>query len=402
MDKILSVAAIGVGNRTRKYLTYITDHPEAVRLDSVVETNPERLACAKAEYGLDASVCFPDADSFFAEKRPVDAVIIGTPDRTHYDLCMQAIACGYHVLLEKPVAESEEKCRAIARAAHGAGVLVFVCYELRYHPYWLKVKEIHDSGQLGTLISVDYTVNVGLDRMTHAYVRGQWSKAGESAPIFLAKCCHDVDAALWITGTHVKNMASVGSLRWFREENAPEGSALRCKDCAIEKTCPFSAVDLYRRRGEWTDNFVVPPGKTKAEVIEEELSEGPLGRCVYHCGNDVMDNQVVIMTTDKGVNITLQMVCLTREDGRFFRMVFSEGELFADGESIRIRRHDRTPEEVQDFSEVMHLPFHSYSDLNLVADFLETIRHPEHNPLSIDDAIESEIVCLRADGKLLI
>ena len=47
MDKILSVAAIGVGNRTRKYLTYITDHPEAVRLDSVVETNPERLACAK-------------------------------------------------------------------------------------------------------------------------------------------------------------------------------------------------------------------------------------------------------------------------------------------------------------------------------------------------------------------
>ena len=46
-----------------------------------------------------------------------DAVLITTPDDVHFDPCMKAIDAGLHVLLEKPIAQRLDECRAIARRA---------------------------------------------------------------------------------------------------------------------------------------------------------------------------------------------------------------------------------------------------------------------------------------------
>ena len=395
---MIKIAALGIGNRTRKYLKYVVAHPESVRLEAIVEYDAGRLEEAKAEYGLEDSQCYSDADVFFSEKRAVDAVIIGTPDHVHYEQCMAAIRNGYHVLLEKPIAQNIGQCLEIDEAARKAGVKVQVCYVLRFHPYYIKLKEILHQGSLGKIISIHHTIDVGLDRMLHTYVRGPWGIEKDTTPIFLSKCCHDVDILLWLVNGRPGRVSSFGSLRWFRPENAPDGSSERCIDCPVEESCPFSAVDLYRRRKAWTDNFLVKEGHTKEDAIEEELRDGRFGRCAFRCGNDVMDNQITSFYTTDGISVDITMVSMTREDGRSLRVNCAYGEIFADGNTIKVRHFNSNKEEIYDFTEINKLPLHSYADLAVVKDLLDSIQDPGHLEGSpIHEAVDSHLLCFKAE-----
>ena len=393
------IAAIGLGNRTRKYLKYLEAHPEAGRVSMIVEPNPERLKEIKAQYGLHSRDCFSSVEDFFACRREVDAVIIGTPDETHYSICLKAIGYGYHCLVEKPVAQTARECEDLCAVAGRQGVVVCVCYVLRYFPFYLKLKEIIDSGELGPIISVSHIENVGLDRMTHAYVRGIFSKSEESSPMFLSKCCHDVDLLLWLTGKHVEKVASFGELNWFRPDNAPEGSAFRCVDCKVEADCPYSAVDLYERRRDWISNFLVPKGETIDSVIAAELREGRFGRCVYHCGNDVVDHQVVGLKMTDGTDIGITMDAFTLKDQRVTKIECAFGEIEADEKTLTVTHFRRGKQEIFNFSEIFNRPLHGNADLSVMEDFLKAVADPLNHKVrcSIADALESHLVCFRAE-----
>ena len=72
--------------------------------------------------GLRPSQCFSDVDSFFLDPVKADAVLICTPENAHFRPAMLALDHGYHVLLEKPIAQTLEECRAIAEKADTRGL----------------------------------------------------------------------------------------------------------------------------------------------------------------------------------------------------------------------------------------------------------------------------------------
>ena len=224
LSRPVRIVVIGAGNRAHKYLEYARRNPEQLRLAAIVEVNDLRRRAMADAFGLPDKYCYAHYDDFFAEGLDADMVLISTPENAHFDPAVKAIDAGYHVLLEKPIAQRLDECREIARRARRR-VLVGVCHVLRYHPYFAKIRELVASGRLGHVVSVNHTASVGLDRATHSYVRGIFRRESEANPILLAKCCHDIDFLLWLTGSHCRRLSSFGSLRWFRAENAPEGSA---------------------------------------------------------------------------------------------------------------------------------------------------------------------------------
>lgn len=250
---------------------------------------------------------------------------------------MKAIEAGYNVLLEKPIAQSLPECCRIAEAARRKGVIVGVCHVLRYHPYFIKIKEIVDSGQLGEIISISHLAAVGLDRTTHGFVRGMWRREEITNPMLISKCCHDIDFLLWLTEARCRKLSSFGSLRWFRAENAPKGSTPRCIDCPLEKECPYSAVDLYYNRRDWISNFDVPEGATLDEVILRQLRTGDYGRCVFRCDNDVVDHQIVSMEMENDVTISFSMDAFTLGDQRETHIRLTHGEIDGDERILRVR-----------------------------------------------------------------
>lgn len=394
----VTIIAIGAGNRTNKYLEYAARHPERLKLAGVVEINEIRRRTTAERFGLEPERCFTNYDSFFENPLPADAVLIATPENEHFEPCMKAIEAGYDVLLEKPIAQTLSECCRIEEAARRKGVIVGVCHVLRYHPYFIRIKEIVDSGELGEIISISHLVAVGLDRTTHGFVRGMWRREEITNPMLISKCCHDIDFLLWLTEARCRKLSSFGSLRWFRAENAPEGSAARCLDCRIESECPFSARDLYYVRRDWVSNFDVPPGATLDATILEELRTGMLGRCVYRCDNDVVDHQLLSMEMDDEVTMSLSMEMFTNDDFRKTHIRLTGGEIDGDERTLRVRRFRGGDAETYDFSDIAGQPFHAGADLQLIGDFIRALRDPSRPFLTtIDDSIESHRICYAAE-----
>lgn len=401
IDGQVSIVLVGAGNRAKTYAEYAIRYPKRLKIVGVVEPISFRRECIAKRFSLPESSCFIDYTHFFEHPKMADAVLISTSDDLHYQPTIAAIDKGYHVLLEKPIAQSVEECREIAQRARRAGVVVGVCHVLRYHPTFLKIKELLDNNALGRLMSMEHEEAIGIERMTHAYVRGIWRRGADSNPIILSKSCHDIDLISWLLGERCRTIFSSGSLTWFRRENAPEQSADRCLDCRIEQKCPYSAVDLYLRRKSWLRHFDIKDNDEVQQIVEE-LRHGLYGRCVYHCDNDVADHQSVLMELENGVTVNFMLNGITKKSMRKTHIIGSMGELMGDEFQFTLYDHSSGTTQVFDFTKEAVEPFHAGADLALIADFVTAVLNPNYDfRVSIEKSLESHSIAFAAEQSRL-
>jgi predicted dehydrogenase len=224
-----------------------------------------------------------------------------------------------------------------------------VCHVLRYRPYTKLVKRLLDEGRIGDVMSVQHLEPVGHWHYAHSYVRGNWRRSDLASFMLLAKSGHDIDWLRHIVDRPIERVSSFGSLTHFVRARQPAGAADRCVDCAVEPECAYSAPRLYlgrlaAGRTGWpvsviTDD-VTEPG------VRAALRDGPYGRCVYTCDNDVVDHQVVAMEFEGGATATFTMTAFTPHQDRRTQIFGTRGSLDGDGE--RVRLHDFVTGEVSE------------------------------------------------------
>ena len=123
---------IGAGARGQIYARYAQEHPEELRIIAVAEPKADRRALMCRAYGIPADRAFSNWEDLMARPQMADAALICTLDDMHTEPTLAALKQGYHVLLEKPMSNSETECRAIAAAAEEAQRVLSVCHVLRY------------------------------------------------------------------------------------------------------------------------------------------------------------------------------------------------------------------------------------------------------------------------------
>ncbi len=338
---VVRLALIGAGDRGNSYARWAFGNPGRIEFAAVAEPDAERRERFATAHGISPDAAFSGWEELLATDLGIDAVIIATQDKDHAGPAIAAAARGYDILLEKPLAPSPEDCVRIVDAVNEAGVMLAVCHVLRYAPYTQLVKELVDGGAIGEVVSVQHHEPVGFWHQAHSFVRGNWRREDLSSFMLLAKSCHDIDWLQHIVGRDIARVSSFGGLRHFRPENRPDGAADRCLDCSVEPDCPYSAPRLYFGRlhaGEhrWPLSVVTPV--FTEEALTAALREGPYGRCVYACDNDVVDHQVVAMEFDGGVSATFTMNAFNTGGHRRTRVFGTRGELVCDGESVTV--HD--------------------------------------------------------------
>jgi predicted dehydrogenase len=210
---------------------------------------------------------------------------------------------------------------------------------LRYRPYTRLLKDIVDSGRIGTVQSVQHLEPVGWWHHAHSFVRGNWRRTDRASFMLMAKSCHDIDWLRHIVGRPIERVSSFGSLRHFRPENRPPGAADRCLDCAVEADCPYSAPRLYL--GRLRDGRTGWPVSVITDDVTEigvlaALRDGPYGRCVYACDNDAVDHQVVALEFAGGATATFQMVAFTPHLDRRTQIFGTRGSIDGDGERLTV------------------------------------------------------------------
>ncbi|MCE7002997.1 Gfo/Idh/MocA family oxidoreductase [Kibdelosporangium philippinense] len=329
----VTIAIVGAGSRGTTYAA------SAVKAGAQIVAVAEPRAAARAQFT--EAEHFEDWRELLERPRLADIAVIATQDQYHAEPAVALAGKGYHLLLEKPMATSEADCSRIVQAAEDAGVMLAVCHVLRYTPYSRALKQVVDSGRIGDIVSVEHLEPVGWWHQAHSYVRGNWRREDESSFMLMTKSCHDLDWLAYIIGRPAERVSSFGSLYEFRPERKPEGAADRCLDCAIEPTCAYSAPRIYtpfldKPHKKWPLSIVTLD--RTPEGLMTALREGPYGRCVYSCDNDVVDHQVVNIEYEGGVTASFTMTAFAAYSHRKTRIFGTRGSIDGDGETIAI--HD--------------------------------------------------------------
>lgn len=308
MSGLLTIAVLGCGSRGRTYSKIIASLGDRYRLTAAADHGAVRRAAVQALAPAGQIRGFDSAEELFAAGRQADVLIIATQDFQHFDHAMAALELGYDILLEKPAAESLERCEEIDKRARELGRRVALCFVLRYTPFYSTVKRVIASGRLGRVISMRTHEGVEPFHQAHSFVRGHWSKKADSTPMIVAKCSHDADLLCWLGGAPAAAISSDGDRSWFRAENTPPGAPPRCTDgCPVAADCMYDAHHYLTDKRRWLG--MVMDGWEDADdaTVIDFLKTSPWGRCVYQCDNDVVDHQVLAGELTNGITITHTM-----------------------------------------------------------------------------------------------
>lgn len=377
--KPVELLIIGAGSRGSRYAQYAAERPELVRVVGVADPRDFYRNQLAQKYGVAPENVLADWRPFIERPKFADAVIIATPDVLHLDPALAFAQQGYDILLEKPMAPDPASCRQIVEAALENKSLFAVCHVMRYTNYSQKMKELVASGLIGDIVSVQHLEPVGFWHYAHSYVRGNWRNEKSSSFMLLAKSCHDIDWLRYIIGRPCIEVSSFGSLKYFRKENKPlaAGAALRCLDCAFEPDCAYSAKRFYLNlldQGKLGWPLDVMTTEFSREGVMTALREGPYGRCVYECDNDVVDHQVVNLLYDNGVTASFTMIGESETRDRQTIIFGTKGELRGNGE--KIFHYDfltGKTREIEIEQPPTSIQGHGGGDYNLIKTFVEAV-----------------------------
>ena len=211
--RTVRLAILGFGQRGMIYAAYAKQHAEEFVVTAITDIDPQKREIAAREYGCPV---FDSYEKMLSSGVDADIIAVATQDCDHPEHTVACMEKGYDVLLEKPIANTLEGCAKIESTAKKYGRKAIVCHVLRFTPFYSAVKDVIDAGELGDIVTVSTSENVGYYHQAHSFVRGPWRNSGSSSPMILAKCCHDMDLLRWLIGKKCEKAASFGNLTYFR------------------------------------------------------------------------------------------------------------------------------------------------------------------------------------------
>ena len=400
----VTFAVVGLGGRASAYLAALREfYPDGHAVVAVADPDPKKRLRAAQEYAVPESGLFETDLELMEQPRLADVAIVGTQDALHYRETVALLEKGYDIILEKPIStKMDELLDLRRRAAAYPNQMVAVCHVLRHTAFFSRIRQIIESGKLGRVVTIQQNENIGFYHFAHSYVRGPWKCADTSGPLAITKSCHDMDILLWLSGQRCTQVSSFGSLHHFDAAHAPQDAPLRCTDgCPHSVVCPYDAGKIYL-----TDNVGWPTDMLTTDLSREgrlkALREGPYGRCVYHCDNDVVDRQVVNLEFDNGAVAGFTMTAFTTDMARQLKVCGTKGQITADMNANTVSLHRfgesgpreitlETPPQTNNYG-------HGGGDYYLMRDFVRAVQSGgDGNLSSARVSLQSHLICFAAE-----
>jgi len=296
MTKKLNFGVIGAGSRAHS-LVRTAMQDKRIDLVALCDIHPGALeeynGICKRELGHEAKT-YTDFYEFL-DHPDLDAVIVSTPDYLHHNMAVETLKADKHLFLEKPVGLNLEQMHDIVTHAVKSDKILEIGYVLRYAPFFVKMKELIETGKIGRPLFVQ-----ALEEYYGAFHfnRGWWRKKANTGGIMVQKICHDMDLHYWMFGEPEKIVAFDG-INEFKP-GSWDSDAKYCSEC--KNHCPY---------------FVTKQSRTRSD------------ECVFNSDHDVADNAQVLIQFKNGVNLSMGMNFFNSlaQDDRHWRVVGSKAEI---------------------------------------------------------------------------
>lgn len=226
------------------------------------------------------------------DRRDVDAIAVCSPDFCHEEHAVAVLESGKHLFLEKPMAISIAGCDRILAAWRASDRRMMIGFNMRYMSIFRVMKEVIDSGAIGSLkaVWVRHFVGHGGDFYYH-----DWhANRDNTNSLFLQKGSHDIDMIHWLSGSYTRRVCAMGRLDYFGGSYPNE---LTCDACPDAATCVEAQPDSPRRQ------------------------------CAFRSEVDVEDNQMAMLELDNGVLAAYLQCHFTPDYHRNYVFIGTEGRL---------------------------------------------------------------------------
>ncbi|MFD6319065.1 Gfo/Idh/MocA family protein [Methylorubrum thiocyanatum] len=186
---VLSALGLTSGKKVRYAVVALGDISQEAMLPGVAHTgnsevtafvtgDPEKARRVGERYGVTDTYGYDEFGALLA-LGTIDAIYLATPNWRHAEFAIPALKAGIHVLVEKPLEISSEKCREIMAAQAASSAKLMVAYRLHFEPATLATIDLIRSGKLGEILSFSSTFTQMVSPENHR------AKSGVAAgPIF--------------------------------------------------------------------------------------------------------------------------------------------------------------------------------------------------------------------------
>jgi len=197
-DKKLGVALVGLGNLSTHEIAPALQHTKYCRLAGIVTGHPAKAERWKAQYDIpDKNIYNYDNMEKMADNPDIDIVYVVTPNGLHAEHTIKAANAGKHVLCEKPMEVSPEKCQQMIDACKKAGRQLAIGYRCRFEPHNLECVRLAREKTFGELRIIEACFEIHLDQPPDAW---RYHKALAGGGCLMDVGIYALQATRYITG----------------------------------------------------------------------------------------------------------------------------------------------------------------------------------------------------------
>jgi len=229
-------AMIGTGDRGTSMWgqTVAARYPDVLEFVGLCDINPKRAALAPELIGVPCPT-FTSFDEMCDRAKP-DVLMVTTVDAYHSDYIVKALGRGIDVLTEKPMVIDETQCQAVLDAERRTNRKIIVTFNYRYAPKHQLIKEILLSGEIGRVVSVDFSwyldVSHGAD-----YFRRWHRLKSRSGSLWVHKASHHFDLVNWWLGADPVEVTARGGVEVYGRNGTMRST--NCRACGNKSACRF-------------------------------------------------------------------------------------------------------------------------------------------------------------------
>jgi predicted dehydrogenase len=371
---MLRVGIIGYGARVSNMARAMKIFDIPYQVTAVADPRAEPLR-AEDDGFLQNARFYASADELLAHADELDGVMIGTRCNLHTELACKVAATDLPLFLEKPVAITFEQLRLLDETFRGHSAPTVVSFPLRLSPVLQKVKEIIDSGQIGT---VEHVVAFNDVPYGSGYFRTWHRNYDQNGGLWLQKATHDLDYLHYLLDQKPKVICAMNARRVYGGSMPWEQ---KCVDCELRESClesPFMRMKIGFERPEVT-------------YFERD------GYCVFSEGFELEDMGNCLIEYESGAQLsyTQNFFARYKAERRGARLLGYKGTIEFDWYQNQIKLFSHTSPTVQTIDFMGDMP-HFGGDRELAYDFLMAMRdrQPSRSPLAA--GILSALTCLWA------
>jgi len=299
-------AIVGTGDRATGMwgAQLVERYPDILEFVGLCDINPKRAAVARELVGV-ACPTFTSFDQMCDQAKP-DLVMVTTVDGFHARYIVNALDRGIDVLTEKPMVIDQAQCQEVLDAERRNKRKITVTFNYRYAPKHQLIKETLLSGEIGRIISVDFSWYLDVFHGADYFRRWHRLKAS-SGSLWVHKATHHFDLINWWLAADPVEVTAHGALSVYGRNGGVRST--HCRACPHKKTCAFHY------------DMTADARRMKLYASCEDADGYYRDGCVFREDIDIYDAMSALVTYSNGATMTYSVNAFLPIEG--YRVAFN-------------------------------------------------------------------------------